>query len=307
MKTTQRGFIVPLLLIIVAILLAGGGAYFYTQTKSENPLVTENVILPQATSTVPTTSQTAPVTQTSTVGRLCGGGAMANGGACPAGYLCEIVTKGPPAEGTCQVATASPTISSIEVVEGLPTGSVYAGQTAEIFGTDLRGVVSVKIGEQNVPIRTGFISDLDLDTDQVFTVPSLPAGVYNVSVTNSSMQTSNVYPVTVVVYVLSSPQTFITVTYPNGGETLKAGNTYSIRWNTSGLTNQDNVYISIQDMSSTNSVSTTINAGETSATKGQYNWTIPSDYKIGSMYTIKVYTNRQTYGDLSDAYFTITK
>lgn len=65
MKTTQKGFIVPLLLIIVAILLAGGGAYFYTQTKSENPPVVEDVGLPQATSTTQTTSQTAPVAQTS--------------------------------------------------------------------------------------------------------------------------------------------------------------------------------------------------------------------------------------------------
>lgn len=59
MKTTQRGFIVPLLLIIAAILLAGGGAYFYTQTKSENSPVTENVTLPQATSTAPTSPASA--------------------------------------------------------------------------------------------------------------------------------------------------------------------------------------------------------------------------------------------------------
>jgi len=54
MKTTQRGFIIPLLLIIAAIFLTGGGAYFYTQTKSENPAVTEDVTLPQATSTAQT-------------------------------------------------------------------------------------------------------------------------------------------------------------------------------------------------------------------------------------------------------------
>ena len=36
MKTTHRGFIVPLLLIIVAILLAGGGAYVYMQNKPTN-------------------------------------------------------------------------------------------------------------------------------------------------------------------------------------------------------------------------------------------------------------------------------
>lgn len=60
MKTIQKGFIVPLLLIIAAILLAGGGAYFYTQTKSENSPVTENVTLPQATSTAQTTNSKVP-------------------------------------------------------------------------------------------------------------------------------------------------------------------------------------------------------------------------------------------------------
>lgn len=64
MKTTTRGFIVPLLLIIVAILLAGGGAYLYTQTMSENPPVAENVALPQATSTAPTTSLQTSASQT---------------------------------------------------------------------------------------------------------------------------------------------------------------------------------------------------------------------------------------------------
>lgn len=64
MKTTQRGFIVPLLLIIAVILLAGGGAYFYTQNKSENPSVAGDVTLPQATSTALTTSQTTQVAPT---------------------------------------------------------------------------------------------------------------------------------------------------------------------------------------------------------------------------------------------------
>src|ERR1035437_10891734 len=38
MKTTQKGFIVPLLFIIVAILLAGGGAYFYTHGSGPRDL-----------------------------------------------------------------------------------------------------------------------------------------------------------------------------------------------------------------------------------------------------------------------------
>lgn len=57
MKTSQKGFIVPLLLIIVAVLLAGGGAYFYTQKNtSENPAPTGDVVLPQATSTTQTSN-----------------------------------------------------------------------------------------------------------------------------------------------------------------------------------------------------------------------------------------------------------
>jgi hypothetical protein len=65
MKTIQKGFIAPLILIIIAILVIGGGAYVYTQQKQANPLATENVALPQATSTTPATSQTISMQQTS--------------------------------------------------------------------------------------------------------------------------------------------------------------------------------------------------------------------------------------------------
>lgn len=64
MKTRQKGFIAPLVLTIVAILVLGGGAYVYLQQKQANPPATENVTLPQATSTIPATNQTAPVVQT---------------------------------------------------------------------------------------------------------------------------------------------------------------------------------------------------------------------------------------------------
>lgn len=103
----------------------------------------------------------------------------------------------------------------------------------------------------------------------------------------------------------SSVSPSITVTYPNGGEVLPAGGYYTIRWNTSGLTDQDKVYIAIQDMSTPHFDSTTINVGETPATQGLYNWNTPSNAKAGSMYKITVYTNHQTYSDSSDNYFSI--
>jgi hypothetical protein len=64
MKTSQKGFIAPLILII-ALLVLGGGAYVYTQQKPINPPVTENVALPQATSISATSNQTTGIAVTS--------------------------------------------------------------------------------------------------------------------------------------------------------------------------------------------------------------------------------------------------
>lgn len=71
MKTTQKGFIIPLLLIIVAILLAGGGAYIYTNSeftleeKGTPDSANKDVALPQATTTAQTSN-----TQTKVVSQL---------------------------------------------------------------------------------------------------------------------------------------------------------------------------------------------------------------------------------------------
>ena len=54
-KTTQRGFIVPLLLALIAVLLIGGGAYVYVQFKNFNPSATD-LPLTQATSTSQTSN-----------------------------------------------------------------------------------------------------------------------------------------------------------------------------------------------------------------------------------------------------------
>lgn len=45
MKTSQKGFIAPLLIVIIAVLLAGGGTYLYTQNNQTNPPVTENPVI----------------------------------------------------------------------------------------------------------------------------------------------------------------------------------------------------------------------------------------------------------------------
>lgn len=104
----------------------------------------------------------------------------------------------------------------------------------------------------------------------------------------------------------NSSEPSLTILYPNGGESVKSGTNVSIRWNASSLVKKERVYVSITDYSENGFGTKTINSGETLASQGQYNWFVPSDYKVGSKYKISVYTNLQKYIDSSDNYFTIT-
>ena len=65
MKTSQKGFISPLLLALIAILLVGGGVYVYVQKKqtSQQATVSETT---QATSTAQTITEESTTTATFT-------------------------------------------------------------------------------------------------------------------------------------------------------------------------------------------------------------------------------------------------
>ena len=91
---------------------------------------------------------------------------------------------------------------------------------------------------------------------------------------------------------------YITVTDPNGGETLQSGNTLNINWdsNVSG-----NVSIQLYVNSSFNS-----NISSNTANDGSYYWNIPSSVGQGSNYKIKITsTSNSTVYDYSDGTFTI--
>ncbi|MFA5128353.1 MAG: invasin domain 3-containing protein [Patescibacteria group bacterium] len=95
----------------------------------------------------------------------------------------------------------------------------------------------------------------------------------------------------------SSLPASVTVTAPNGGETLVGGSAYSITWSAAGVTDTVSIYYSLD---SGINFPYTIATGETN--DGSYIWTVPN---IGTS-TAKIKVAAGSLNDISDANFTIT-
>ena len=103
-------------------------------------------------------------------------------------------------------------------------------------------------------------------------------------------------------------QPSITVVYPNGGERLEVGETYTIKWNTSGYDSNTDVQIGIYDTRYSTEGGTYPENTIVFSTKntGSYTWTIPNnlsvDYDQNSPnHKIKVYIRGESpIGDESD-------
>ncbi|NEP81445.1 MAG: hypothetical protein F6K39_26740, partial [Okeania sp. SIO3B3] len=91
---------------------------------------------------------------------------------------------------------------------------------------------------------------------------------------------------------------FITVKSPNGGNTLEAGESYTITWNDSI---DENVKL---ELYKGGSFSRTIT--NSTQSDGSYSWTIPPSITNGSNYKVKITSARDSsVSDLSDSNFTI--
>jgi Kre9/KNH-like N-terminal Ig-like domain len=104
--------------------------------------------------------------------------------------------------------------------------------------------------------------------------------------------------------IVGPPPPTISVTSPNGGETLTAGSAFTIRWNYGGNPGSA-VKIELLKggiLAATISYYTSIG----SAGSGSFNWSIPSTQVSGSDYQIKVTSlTNAAYSDTSDSNFTI--
>jgi peptidoglycan hydrolase-like protein with peptidoglycan-binding domain len=108
------------------------------------------------------------------------------------------------------------------------------------------------------------------------------SGNYRVQIINSSLGNSNI---TYLNYTATgTTQPSITVLSPNGGETLIAGNPYTIRWNASNFPSNATAHIVLRTLFGIPDT----NIGLAASTVGNYTWQIPANSTPGQ-YEIAVY------------------
>ncbi len=103
----------------------------------------------------------------------------------------------------------------------------------------------------------------------------------------------------------TTAQPSITVTSPNGGEVLTAGQTYTIKWNTGGFSADSDITLSLSLEGSETPIVKTKNSGN-------YVWTILTNVKEGKLYKIFIAKGNVSEAsildgtfDASDNYFSI--
>lgn len=99
----------------------------------------------------------------------------------------------------------------------------------------------------------------------------------------------------------------IAVISPNGGETLTAGQSYTIRWNSSGIPSNSNVRIGYYLGKTLMGFARIAEVSNT----GSYNWVVPTSQSVSELYRLSIQyrinpdTEGVTVADYSDSYFTI--
>lgn len=268
MKNIQRGFIVPLLLLVIAVLLVGGGAYVFTQNKEASPAVSGNVELPQATATEQTTTVTTQ--------------------------------------------TTSATQPSVTVLSPNGGETWKVGQVYTISWQPAIGVGSIQIiADKNA--LCGEAPCLRVHDEYIaegvgkytFTLNDIQPGKYYVrlnTVVGGPTIYSNQFTIATAAPKTTSPS--VTILSPKGGANLKIGQTYTITWSSSNMTNLINtanvakqagsdqafIYLVNTDSTATGGWNTVavITAETAHLLSGSYDWTIPSNIPAASNYKIRV-------------------
>ena len=99
----------------------------------------------------------------------------------------------------------------------------------------------------------------------------------------------------------------ITITQPNGGEILKAGETKRVIWTSNGIDSNKLVTITLVENTASNSKTNIASVRDVLVGQGYVDFPISSTVKLANNYTFEVFIFGQANGyDKSDSYFTIT-
>ena len=136
------------------------------------------------------------------------------------------------------------------------------------------------------------------DGSHDWTVPSDVATGSDYQIKITSTTNSSVYDYSDADFTITE-ESYVTVNYPNGGETLYKNSAYTITWS-------DNISEDVLiELYKGGSLDRMISSG--TASDGSHDWTVPGDVGTGSDYQIKVTsTTNSSLFDYSDADFTIT-
>jgi len=217
--------------------------------------------------------------------------------------LIETAVSNPPAD-----STAGSSFSVTDTVENQGSASAGTSTTSYYLSLDaIRGSGDTLLtGSRSVPSL-----GINETNDGVLTVtiPSgTAAGSYfllacgdNTNLVDESLENNNCIASGSKVGVVSISS--VSVTSPNGGETLTAGSTHTVRWTYGG---NPGSLVRIQLFKGGALKSTIASTSVGSGGSGSYNWSIPSTQVAGSDYQIKVTsTANAAYTDISDNNFTI--
>jgi hypothetical protein len=174
-----------------------------------------------------------------------------------------------------------------------------AGSVHEITWTSVGTVGDLKIeySIDNGTSWTDIIAATENDGGYEWTVPDDPSG--NCLIRASEAVDGDPLDVSDALFSIVSISSTLTVTSPNGGESLTAGSTYDITWTSTGTI--DNVII---EYSTDSGISWTTIVTST-ANNGSFNWTVPDTPSDNCLLQISENDEDRYPSDVSDLEFFI--
>ncbi len=212
------------------------------------------------------------------------------------------------------------TINSVSGPNSLNVGQTGTWKINATAPSGMNLTYFVDWGDIIYPVTAGGVAPTYRNAVQTltFTHSYAQAGTYTVkfrvecdgtTAPNPTCRTINTPTSSLTVVVGNTSVPSITVLSPNGGETLRQGQTYTIKWSTNNISSDKKIGISLQvhkpetgELTTSDVIDIARNINNT----GSYNWTVPSNI-VARQYVIEVYTVEWVDGRGSDTsnYFSI--